>query len=779
MDPSLSIGLSALLTAQKNLDITGHNIANQATPNYSRQRVNQTSVAPSRIGPLASGMGVRIVNIQAIRDALVDRALLAGGPAAGAAERRSQILTQVESLFSTDPDASLGQSIADFFNSFEELSRNPGGSAERGAVLHNAQALAAGFNTAAEGLLNCQRQLVPQIENAIGEVNRLTSDIASRNAQIRDTTTQGGDANDLVDQRFTLIRQLAELAPVDVLDNTLGRLDVRCGGQLLVAGDRALELTTRAQGSGIQIFVGTSSTRFQMASGQLGALTDLADRVIPGYRQRLDTLAGTVAREVNRVQATGVGRGGSFTALHSHFVAADPNLALSQCGLPFPIEAGTLTVSIINQATGDVTQSHIAFDPSQDSFADIAARLDAVAGIRATAAGGSLAIVADAGYAFDFTSKVPTQAGALGGSAVTLGGAVALDADGTYTFAVDASRAVTVASIAGDTTLRDLSGGAEGFRLRVRLADGSYATSSDLSLGEDYSTGHTLDEFAADLNAAIAADPTVAGKVEAYVDGTRVGFRSRVQGAASSVQILDPTAGTTALGADHILSGFTAGQSQSADLTIGSTPGLAVTVRDATGATVATLDVGEGYTPGQALELPGGITAAFGAGTVTGAPAESLSVALTADPDKQGLLAALGLNTLFRGSTAGNLGVEPDIEADPSLIAAARSAAPADNSNALRFAALEGQTFESLGGTTIDDSYAQILGQAGLDAQMALRARDGSRLLLEAAENQRDALSAVSQDEEAVNLLRFQQAYQLAARYLRVIQDMTDLLMQL
>jgi len=779
MDPSLSIGLSALLTAQKNLDITGHNIANQATPNYSRQRVNQTSVAPSRIGPLASGMGVGIANIQAIRDTLVDRALLASDPAAGAADRRSLVLSEVESLFSTDPEAGFGQTLADFFNSFRELSRNPSGAAERAAVVLSAQRLAAGFNRAGEALSDYQQQLAPQIADTVAQVNKLTSDVASLNARIRDTVIQHGDPNDLVDQRFTLLRQLAALVPIDISDNTLGRVDVRSGGQLLVSSDGAMALSTRSQGHTIQVFVGDSSTVFQTASGQLGALMDLADNVLPDYRQRLDALAATLAREVNRCHATGVGRAGSFTALHSNPVLAGPTVPLNQCGLPFPLEAGTLTVSVVDQATGDVTQSQIAFDPGHDSLTDLATRLDAVAGIRASIGGGSLNIVADAGHTFDFTNKVPTRPGNLGTSAVTLGGAVALDAADTYTFTADVSRVTTVSSISGAATLKDLSGGAEGFRLRVQLADGSLATSSDLSLAEDYTAGHTLEQFVADLNTAIAADATVSGKVEAYADGTRVGFRASAVGSASSVQILDPAAGTTAVGVGHILSGFTAGQSNSSDITIGSTPDLTITVRNAAGATVGTLNVGQGYTPGQALEIPGGITVSFGAGTVTGRPPESLSVALAAEPDPQGILAALGINTFFRGSTATSLAVDPAVEADPSRVAAGRSDAASDNTNALRLAAIEEASVESLGGTTIEDGYAQLLGKAGLDTQMAIRTRNSSRLVLEAAENQRDALSAVSQDEEAVNLLKFQQAYQLAARYLRVVQDMTDLLMQL
>ena len=44
MGSTLGIGLSALLAAQKAIDVAGHNIANTNTPNYTRQRVEFTSI---------------------------------------------------------------------------------------------------------------------------------------------------------------------------------------------------------------------------------------------------------------------------------------------------------------------------------------------------------------------------------------------------------------------------------------------------------------------------------------------------------------------------------------------------------------------------------------------------------------------------------------------------------------------------------------------------------------------------------------------------------------
>jgi len=647
MDSTLGIGLSALLAAQKAIDTAGHNIANAHTPNFTRQRVQLVSIAPNRLGPMHTGAGVRPIRVEAIRDAFIERALLSQDPMAGAATRRSYLLGDIERLFPVDPEANLGAVMDDFFNSFRALARNPAGAAERAAVVQHAQALTGAFNDLGDRLAAFRRDLAPYAEGAVRRVNDLAARIASLNAQIRDTAVTHGEANDLIDQRTTALRDLATLVPITVTYDNLGRADVRAAGLLLVAKDHATELTATAESGAIEVRVG-SSMPFDPGGGELGALLDVANLVVPDYLARLDALAATIVREVNLRHTTGVGRGGSFTSLVST-QTLDDSAALDDAGLPFALQAGDLYVSVIDQATGEVTQARLAINPSSDTLADLAAALGAVDHLAARVAGGRLQVTAEAGYTFDFTNRVPSHPGTLGTATPTLAGHVTLDASDVYTFTADAAG------------------------------------------------------------------------------------------------------------------------------TIGTTPGLTVTVTDAAGLTVAMLEVGEGYEPGQALELPGGLTVSFSAGDV--AASDAFSAELAAEPDAQGFLAALGLNTFFGGTSAAGMTLEAAVAADPSRIAAGWGDASGDNRNALRMAGVQDAAFASLGDDTVDGHYAELIGQVGLDSQMAQRGAASAILLLEAALNQRDAISGVNQDEEAVDLLRFQQLYAFAAKYIQTINKLLDDLM--
>ena len=57
--------------------------------------------------------------------------------------------------------------------------------------------------------------------------------------------------------------------------------------------------------------------------------------------------------------------------------------------------------------------------------------------------------------------------------------------------------------------------------------------------------------------------------------------------------------------------------------------------------------------------------------------------------------------------------------------------------------------------------------------------QENAGMLLKNMENQRDSISSVSLDEEAANLIRFQRAYEAAAQYISVVNDLMEILMQI
>ncbi|MCW5981271.1 MAG: flagellar hook-associated protein FlgK [Bryobacteraceae bacterium] len=107
----------------------------------------------------------------------------------------------------------------------------------------------------------------------------------------------------------------------------------------------------------------------------------------------------------------------------------------------------------------------------------------------------------------------------------------------------------------------------------------------------------------------------------------------------------------------------------------------------------------------------------------------------------------------------------------PSEIAAASLLAPGGNANALDLAALVGS--REINNFTFTEFYGQIGAKLG---KSLFKARDDTQtqaLLVAQAKTLRQELSGVNLDEEAVNLMQYQRAYQAAAQLVSVLNDLT------
>lgn len=105
------------------------------------------------------------------------------------------------------------------------------------------------------------------------------------------------------------------------------------------------------------------------------------------------------------------------------------------------------------------------------------------------------------------------------------------------------------------------------------------------------------------------------------------------------------------------------------------------------------------------------------------------------------------------------------------------SAASGDNRNALALAdALTAPRLDG-GTTSISASLGRLTSQIGVATQQAQVNRDAQQVLQDEAATQRQNYSGVNLDEEAANMLRFQQAYQAAAQVIRIANEMFQTLL--
>ncbi len=177
-----------------------------------------------------------------------------------------------------------------------------------------------------------------------------------------------------------------------------------------------------------------------------------------------------------------------------------------------------------------------------------------------------------------------------------------------------------------------------------------------------------------------------------------------------------------------------------------------------------------------AIDAIGNITATIDAQGRLRIQSDTSDVTFHFANDTSGFLAAIGLNTFFSGTGAEDMGVNGEIVDDPSLLAGARSNVPGDNSNALAMAALRDTLVASEGDQTIEEAYRSLVADIAVRTRASKDALANRKALAEQVQNQRDRISGVNIDEEAVQMISYQRAFQATARFLGVVDNILDTL---
>ena len=100
-----------------------------------------------------------------------------------------------------------------------------------------------------------------------------------------------------------------------------------------------------------------------------------------------------------------------------------------------------------------------------------------------------------------------------------------------------------------------------------------------------------------------------------------------------------------------------------------------------------------------------------------------------------------------------------------------------DNRNALIMADLANLKVMANGTASINDSYSSLVSDVGTATKQAELSSLTQSRVLEQAASARESASGVNLDEEAANLIRYQQAYQAAAQLISVANELFDVVL--
>ncbi|EKN64726.1 flagellar hook-associated protein 1 [Neobacillus bataviensis LMG 21833] len=300
----IEIGKRAIFAQQTALSVTGHNIANANTEGYTRQNAitqasNPLSYPGMNVGngPLQFGTGVETKEINRIRDSFLDGQFRSQNEQLGYWDVKHDTLSKIEGTLNEPTDNGLQASFDRFWQSWEDVSKEPDSLAARAALLSNANALAGRFNQISNSMDQLSTDLQNQLSTNTQEMNNLTKQVSALNVQIAKITASGQQPNDLLDQRDLLIDKMSKMADITVRPAGNGMVDVLVGQEYLVKGDQNYPISFDATTNQTKL----NGKNISFTSGEMAGMVESLTKDIPSFMAKINELVTVFSREVNQI----------------------------------------------------------------------------------------------------------------------------------------------------------------------------------------------------------------------------------------------------------------------------------------------------------------------------------------------------------------------------------------------------------------------------------------------------------------------------------------------
>lgn len=296
------VAVRAMSTYQQAIDVTSNNISNASNPDYARQKIQFATVTAEN----GRGAGVTVSDVQRIKDDLLGVQIRNYQSKSSDANKRSQVLSQIESIVSEPSDNGLSNYMTQFFNSWDQLSAQPNSTPLRLNVIQKAQSVSDRFTQILNGLNDIQTTLQTEALNDVATINSYLKDINGINQRVSESEMRGIKANELKDQRDALIGKLSQMVNVTVQNNPNGSVNVNVGGLYGADLNTYNQFEMKIVNGQMRLVSQNDSASIAMLnSGKLYAVSDLYSNKISQYKAGIENLETVFVNKINEQHMSG------------------------------------------------------------------------------------------------------------------------------------------------------------------------------------------------------------------------------------------------------------------------------------------------------------------------------------------------------------------------------------------------------------------------------------------------------------------------------------------
>jgi len=388
---SLQIGRSALLAHQAAMQVIGNNVANAGDPNYTRQTARLTPISGIKLPDGSDpGAGVQLSGIERHIDSALEQRLRAAISNLSYDEITTQVFSRLEALYNEMTDSDLSSSLNEFFNAWSELQTKPHDMSTRAVVVQVGQALADQIKVLRRDVIDVYNDFGKNLTEMVDQINYLAGRVAQLNVEITRASVAGKTPSAMLDQRDAVLKELAELADVKVVEQAGGDVTVYIGSDPLVQYNNARELEITHEGNGEllvpQVVFTDTEAQARISGGKAGAITYFIDDFVTNNLGQLDELASALIFEVNKLHSSGQGLRG-YGSITSAYAVSDATVALDQSGLTNLPQNGAFIITVRDANSGQDSVYQINVDlnglGTDTTLNDLVAQIDAIPTLRA------------------------------------------------------------------------------------------------------------------------------------------------------------------------------------------------------------------------------------------------------------------------------------------------------------------------------------------------------------------------------------------------------------
>lgn len=366
MGDILNTAVSGLLSFQRALSTTSHNISNVNTDGYSRQTVDLNTRNPSMIGGTFIGNGVEINTIQRAYDQFITNSVRESSSAFSSLEKFTSLAAQIDNILA-DPQGGISPILQEFFTAVQDVSDDPASGTARVQLLSTAESLVNRFSAFDTRFSEITNNTETDIKTATDEINQLARAISDINRVLEETNASNNvtqQSSDLLDKRDALLEDMSELINIQVINEPQNYITVLIGnGQTMVSGADAFSLSVQPDqadpSQNIIVYNGFNNVNDisgQLRGGELGGLLDFRSTILTPARNSIGRIAIGLADSFNDQHREGMDLqdtlGGDFFSFNQ------PRT------IPNTVNTGTATVTTtitdINQLT--IEDYSLSFD---------------------------------------------------------------------------------------------------------------------------------------------------------------------------------------------------------------------------------------------------------------------------------------------------------------------------------------------------------------------------------------------------------------------------------